>query len=312
MGARGGCLDRSFDVARHPIIFQSPRRLTADSAWVEHIPFAMLLVELTQPRLFVELGTHGGDSYCAFCQAVADFNLPTRCCAVDTWKGDEHAGFFTDEVLENLRAHHDEVYGNFSSLIRATFDEAVHQFEDGSIDLLHIDGFHTYEAVRHDFETWLPKLSDSGVVLFHDTNEREGEFGVWRLWAEVSEHYPHFEFLHGHGLGVLSVGSDEPAGLRSFRASFESEPWMPTLFYELGRRLGLQTHLMREQRSAEHAARETDRLNEVIRIQQEALEHKDRGLALQQAALQEKDAGLAAQHAALEERDRALDGLRTA
>ena len=250
-------MDRSFDVARHPVVFQSPRRLTADSAWVEHIPFAMLVVELTEPRLFVELGTHGGDSYCAFCQAVATFNLPTRCFAVDTWKGDEHAGFFTDEVLENLRAHHDETYGNFSSLIRATFDEAVDQFEDGSIDLLHIDGFHTYEVVRHDFETWTPKLSDRAVVLFHDTNERGGEFGVWRLWAEVSERHPHFEFAHGHGLGVLSVGPDEPPALREFRASLESEPWVPTLFYELGRRLGLQTELMREKRSAEYAARDS-------------------------------------------------------
>ncbi|MEA2534775.1 MAG: hypothetical protein QOJ93_2586 [Actinomycetota bacterium] len=305
-------MDRSFDVARHPIIFQSPRRLTAESAWVEHIPFAMLLVELTQPRLFVELGTHGGDSYCAFCQAVATFNLPTRCSAVDTWKGDEHAGFFGEEVLENLRAHHDEVYGNFSSLIRATFDEAVHQFEDGSIDLLHIDGFHTYEAVRHDFETWLPKLSDRGVVLFHDTNERGAEFGVWRLWAEVAQRYPHFEFLHGHGLGILSVGPNEPPALGDFRASFESEPWIQTLFYELGRRLGLQTHVMRDKMSAEHATRERDRLNDIIRIQQEALEEKDRGLAVQQAALDEKDRGLAFQQAALGERDRLLEGLRTA
>ena len=75
-------MDRSFDVARHPVVFQSPRRLTADSAWVEHIPFAMLLVELTEPRIFVELGTHGGDSYCAFCQAVAvrklEMGVPLR------------------------------------------------------------------------------------------------------------------------------------------------------------------------------------------------------------------------------------------
>jgi GT2 family glycosyltransferase len=219
-----------------------PRRLTDKDSWHGHIPFAFWCVEALAPRVLVELGCHKGDSYCAFCQAVAELGSSTRCFGVDTWKGDPHAGFYGDEVLEQLRQYHDPRYGAFSTLVRATFDEALERFADGTIDLLHIDGAHAYEDVRRDFTTWLPKTSRRGVVLFHDTEVREHGFGVHRFWDEIRREHPSFSFPHSHGLGVLAVGATPPEPLRRLTSLDEKEAEeVRRLFARLGDAVRLQT-----------------------------------------------------------------------
>ena len=195
-------------------IFWRPTYI-AQSAWLEHIPFAFWLIDTLQPRKIVELGTHYGSSYFSFCQAVTKLDLQTQCYAVDTWGGDEHAGQYGEEVYRQVSEYNQQHYSDFSTLVRSTFDQALEHFPQGSIDLLHIDGLHTLEAVRHDFESWLPKLSDRAVVIMHDTNVRERGFGVFQLLDELKQQYPHFEFAHGHGLGVIGVGSEQSSEMMS-------------------------------------------------------------------------------------------------
>ena len=189
-------------------LFWPPPRMGVVGAWYGHVPFAHWIVANHRPRRLVELGTHNGVSYAAFCEAVLRERLDTSCTAVDTWQGDVHAGFYDDSVYQDLRRFHDARYAAFSDLRRMRFDQALGNVAAGSVDLLHIDGRHFYDDVREDYLSWQDRLSSRGVVLFHDTNVHEADFGVWRLWAELRDRYPSFEFLHGHGLGVLAVGAD--------------------------------------------------------------------------------------------------------
>lgn len=186
------------------------------SAWVRHAPFAFWIVDALRPSSVVELGTHWGFSYFAMCEAIARLGLPSTAFALDTWVGEEHAGRYGEEVYAYVSATNDADYSSFSTLLRGFFDDSLGAVADGSVDLLHIDGRHGYDDVKHDFESWLPKLSERGVVLFHDTEERKDDFGVWQFWAEISETYPSFGFEHEHGLGVLGVGERQAAPLARF------------------------------------------------------------------------------------------------
>lgn len=227
-----------FNPLEHPVCLDFPHWLV-ETSWAEHIPFAMFLVSALKPKVIVELGTWCGVSYCAFCQAVKTLKINTKCYAVDTWEGDDHAGKIEAVVLTKLKSHHDPLYSDFSRLVQSTFDNALENFADYSIDLLHIDGFHTYEVAKHDFDVWLPKMSEHGVVLLHDINVREQDFGVWKLWTELTKKYPNFEFIHNHGIGVLAVGKTVPEGLRHLLEADESEALLiRKTFHALGERFG--------------------------------------------------------------------------
>jgi len=239
------------DLLGRPSIFRTPGWLP-ESTWHMHIPFAFLLMDLLRPGRLVELGTQKGASYCAFCEGAAAFGTGTRLSAVDHWDGDHQTGAYARDTYDVLRAHHDPLYGGVSTLLRESFDDARPRFADGSIDLLHIDGLHTYEAVRHDFETWLPKVSRSGVILMHDTEVRTGDFGVWRFWEEIQGRYPTLNFPFGYGLGVVLVGEAVPDSLLALCRLPEADK---ATLYALFEALGDRVRLLHEfQEASRHAA----------------------------------------------------------
>ncbi|QPC90912.1 class I SAM-dependent methyltransferase [Mesorhizobium sp. INR15] len=211
-------------------LFSLPLKLPA-TAWHGHIPFLFVLFRNLKPARYVDLGVHWGASLIAAASASQAYDLETELWGIDTWAGDIHTQAYEgDEMYADLRSYLDR---NFSGvhLLRSTFDHAREGFDGRPVDLLHIDGLHTYEAVKHDFDTWLPVMSERGVVLFHDTMERDHGFGVWRLWEELKHEFPSLEFVHSHGLGVLFVGAkslddpflkrlvEDPARFESYRAT---------------------------------------------------------------------------------------------
>ena len=71
------------------------------------------------------------------------------------------------------------------------------------IDMLHIDGLHTWEAVTHDWETFGPLVRPGGLVLFHDVNSYYKD--MKKFWKILARRYEHYLVPYSQGLGVIRV-----------------------------------------------------------------------------------------------------------
>ena len=172
--------------------------------WVGHRDFAYDLIRFVRPPKIVELGSQYGCSLFSFCQAVKDFQLPCEIHAVDIWSGDVGAPDSGDIVFEKVKAIQAKYYEEVNLTLHSMmFENACPLFEDNSIDLIHIDGGHRFEDVDRDFSTWLPKLKENGIILFHDVYSTI-DSGSCEHWNYIKEKYSdYFEFPHSCGLGVL-------------------------------------------------------------------------------------------------------------
>lgn len=177
--------------------------------WSGHRLFVYDYVSNMNPKVIVELGSHYGCSAFTFLQAIKDWNLHTKFYAIDTWTGDKYT---KNDYVENIYEEYKRVrtacfeHQN-NEMMRMEFDEAVFLFEDNSIDLLHIDGSHIYDDVKHDFELWKDKVKKDGVIFLHDIAEDIvlGEkMGSHFFWNELKNEYPFFvEFQYSYGLGII-------------------------------------------------------------------------------------------------------------
>lgn len=167
-----------------------------ESSWKGHESFVFWLVQRLHPKTIVDLGFDRGLSTIAFAYRnrghvfgidwFEEGNYATKCFALDS------------------------AFRNISNAIRFQYAKNIHlivgPFRDVSktwkrkIDILHIDGAHTYAIAKHHYDNWSRYLNTDGVVLVHDVAAFPHETG--RFFDELPMHK--FVFPHAQGLGAAS------------------------------------------------------------------------------------------------------------
>ena len=153
------------------------------SAWGDgdckgHIDVAQFIIDQIKPSVTVDLGVDYGYSLISLA-----CNNPGIVFGIDCFEGDEWTGIrntyqYVSEKINQLEL-------NNVKLIKGYFDDVIKTWFL-PIDILHIDGFHSYEAVKNDYEKWSPYVKRNGVIMFHDTNSHDTRFGV--KWRVINNH----------------------------------------------------------------------------------------------------------------------------
>jgi predicted O-methyltransferase YrrM len=125
------------------------------------------LMRALAPEVVVEIGSARGRSTCALALACRQ-NGRGKVYAVDphspnAWS--ETGGDSGEFLRRRLREYE---LDSWCEVVKATSEEAARTWSR-PIDFLFLDGDHTLDGVRKDFELFQPWLSDGALVAFHDT-----------------------------------------------------------------------------------------------------------------------------------------------
>ncbi len=134
-----------------------------DSAWLLYG-----LARSIRPKVCVEIGSARGKSACTIGLALRR-NGSGKLYAIDPhrpteWNDTNSADSFTI-ITENLRK---AGVSEYVEIVRNTSSEAAANWQR-PIDLIFIDGDHTYDGVKADWNLFVPHIREFGVVVFHDT-----------------------------------------------------------------------------------------------------------------------------------------------
>ena len=124
-------------------------------------------VSIMKDPVVVEIGCSEGHTT----EWLLQSNPTLRITAIDPYENymDWNGRFLNDrEEFYQSTLKRLSIYGDRFRIIRDFSDNVVNQFEDGSLDLLFIDGLHTYEQVLIDSNNYYNKVKSGGIFSGHD------------------------------------------------------------------------------------------------------------------------------------------------
>ena len=170
------------------------------------------ILDNVKPKVVLEIGTANGGtlfllSHVASRDAtILSVDLPAGMFGggYPIWKIPLYKSFaLSDQKIQLIRA---------DSHRQSTLERIKSILNEKEIDFLFIDGDHTYEGVKKDFEMYSSLVKNGGVIAFHDIvpGPKEGVGGVPEFWQGIKDRYEAKEIVKdwnqgGYGIGLIYI-----------------------------------------------------------------------------------------------------------
>ena len=182
----------------------------------EEILELLKLLSEIKPKVILEIGTANGGTLFLFTRVASE---NAKIISIDLPKGMFGGGYpdWKIPLYKSFALSSQEIH-----LIRAdshdpaTLNKVKKILNGRKADLLFIDGDHTYEGVKKDFEMYSPLVKNGGIIVFHDIvpGPEENVGGVPEFWRNIKEIMKNYnktkEIVQdwdqgGYGFGILFV-----------------------------------------------------------------------------------------------------------
>ena len=149
------------------------------------VRFLVLLINFMKNKIksYLEIGVHNG---CSMGYVLQSKYKIDKCYGIDLFENT----FYKDKLEK------DYIYNNLQKLNKngneiilfkgnSCNKDIIQKFKNIKIDLIFIDGDHTYQGVKKDFLNYHPFLSNNGLMVFDDFNKANTNKGVYQFINEL-------------------------------------------------------------------------------------------------------------------------------
>ena len=154
------------------------------------------LVKRRKLRCIVEIGTAKGGTLYVWCRVAEPDALIV---SIDLPGGPFGGGYTLREMkaIRRYKKKHQKIcFLRLDSHKKTTVEKLRQKLKGQEIDLLFIDGDHTYSGVKRDFQLYAPFVKNNGLVVLHDIlyHPKIPQCKVNRFWNELKKKFDYKEF----------------------------------------------------------------------------------------------------------------------